>query len=323
MQTRPESLSPAGEPFDLTRPLPPVAPKATVALVSGDDRAANIRQALDLVAADFAATVKGRQRIVIKPNFVSFRQPAATTHVDAVRAVLETLQPLVGDQLVTIAESNVMEGVKRHGYDRLLALGNVRFVEIDEDDEVAARVVGAEGTQIVKLSRTLVESDCIISVHPPKTHDAVIVTLGLKNIQFTALMRSREKQYREAMHITRGVHHQGIYELAHLLHPHFSVVDGWVGMEGAGPVDGEPVEWRIALAGRDFLAVDVLTTALMGFNPADVGYLHFCKEDGTLGEGDLHRIGIVGEDFNRVQRKFRPHPTYEWQMGWKEFFGLR
>ena len=309
--------------IDLTRPLPRVTPTTSVSLVSGSGRAGNVRRAIELVADDFEAVVKGKRRIVIEPNFVSVTKQKAATYVDAVQAVLQALRPLVGDQPITIAESRIMEGVRNYGYETLKAIANVRFVEIDEDDEVAARIVGPEGTQVVKLARTLVDSDCLISVHLPKTHDAVIATLGLKNIHFTALMRSREKHYREALHVTRGVHHKGIYELAHLLRPHFSVVDGWTGMEGAGPVDGDPVEWGIALAGRDFLAVDVLTAALMGFNPADIGYLRFCKEDGTLGEGDLNRIQVLGDDFNRLQRKFRPHPTYEWQLGWKEYFGLK
>ena len=43
-------------------------------------------------------------------------------------------------------------------------------------------------------------------------------------------------------------------------------VDGYIGMEGRGPVNGTIVEHRIALAGHDVIAVDRIGLELMGIN---------------------------------------------------------
>jgi uncharacterized protein (DUF362 family) len=88
-------------------------------------------------------------------------------------------------------------------------------------------------------------------------------------------------------------------------------------MEGAGPVYGDAVDWRIALAGTDALAVDTLTTHLMGFDPREVGYLEYCGRLG-LGVGKLDRIDVLGDAaINEVRREFRPHPTYVRQKEWR------
>jgi uncharacterized protein (DUF362 family) len=87
-------------------------------------------------------------------------------------------------------------------------------------------------------------------------------------------------------------------------------------MEGAGPTAGEPVEWRVALAGVDALAVDSLTAWLMGFDPRQVGYLNYCRRLG-LGVGELEHIDTLGDvEPEAVRRVFRPHPTFERQRAW-------
>ena len=84
-----------------------------------------------------------------------------------------------------------------------------------------------------------------------------------------------------------------------------AVIDGWFGMEGNGPVDGTPVEMGLALANTDFVAADALGASLMGFDPSEVGYMTYAR--GRLGEGDLSKIRVVGEEPSLFRKKFRPH----------------
>ena len=98
--------------------------------------------------------------------------------------------------------------------------------------------------------------------------------------------------------------------------PHLAVIDGWEGMEGDGPGVGDAVDWRVALAGTDPLALDVLTAHLMGFDPGRVGYLRYCGELG-LGVGELGQIDAVGDIApGEARRSFVPSPTHEQQLGW-------
>jgi uncharacterized protein (DUF362 family) len=99
--------------------------------------------------------------------------------------------------------------------------------------------------------------------------------------------------------------------------PHLSVIDGFEAMEGNGPSEGDPVPWGIALASTDALAADVTAVTLMGFDPDEVGYLHYCKMMG-LGAGDLDEIRIVGNaTMDDCARRFRPHDTVHRQRRWQ------
>jgi uncharacterized protein (DUF362 family) len=209
----------------------------------------------------------------------------------------------------------------------------------------------------LRLARTVVEADFRISVCPPKTHDLVIVTLSIKNMAMGApvnpnladgtskgsqgivrnlgrmapgwLRRSALAEIAKSMlAIANGAQkpamHQGIPVLnlnlallASATWPHLAVIDGWEGMEGEGPSRGDLVPWRVALAGTDPLAVDTLTTHLMGFDPAQVGYLQYCRWLG-LGVGTVDKIEVVGNiPLDQARRPFAPHPTYRRQLAWR------
>jgi hypothetical protein len=71
------------------------------------------------------------------------------------------------------------------------------------------------------------------------------------------------------------------------------------------------------MAGRDAVAVDTVMSALMGHDPARVGYLHYCGRAG-LGEADLTRVCVLGPPLDTLRRACRPSSTYLEQMGWTE-----
>jgi uncharacterized protein (DUF362 family) len=87
-------------------------------------------------------------------------------------------------------------------------------------------------------------------------------------------------------------------------------------MEGNGPNNGDPVDWQVALAGTDAVAVDSLTAYLMGFDPTRIGYLAYCRRLG-LGEGDFRQTTVLGRlDLKEVRHPFRPHPNFTRQSQW-------
>lgn len=119
-----------------------------------------------------------------------------------------------------------------------------------------------------------------------------------------------------AMHQGIPVINLNLALVAQVVWPDLAVIDGWEGMEGEGPGHGDPVPWRVALAGTDPLAVDALAAHLMGFDPGGIGYLHYCHRLG-LGTADLGEIRTVGDlEPKAALRPFRPHPTVEEQRRW-------
>jgi uncharacterized protein (DUF362 family) len=130
-------------------------------------------------------------------------------------------------------------------------------------------------------------------------------------------MSTLEPSDKMKMHQSHPVINLNLALLAPHVVPHLSVIDGFEAMEGNGPSEGDPVPWRIALASTDALAADVTTAALMGFDPDEVGYLHYCKKMG-LGVGELDRIQIVGNTtMAGCARRFRPHHTVHRQRRWR------
>ncbi len=131
------------------------------------------------------------------------------------------------------------------------------------------------------------------------------------------VMSTLEPSDKMKMHQSYPVINLNLALIAPIVTPHLSVIDGFEAMEGNGPTEGDLVPWQIALASTDALAADVTTTALMGFDPDQIGYLHYCKLMG-LGAGDPDQIEIVGNATPAgCSRQFRPHDTTRRQRRWQ------
>jgi uncharacterized protein (DUF362 family) len=108
--------------------------------------------------------------------------------------------------------------------------------------------------------------------------------------------------------------HRNITSIAKVAWPHLVVLDGWVCMEGDGPIDGDPVPMKAAVASADPMKADAVAARLMGFEPQDIGYLHYLQQDGY---GDTSLDGLVGDNIEDIKRTFRRHGTYNIQRQWR------
>ncbi len=135
-------------------------------------------------------------------------------------------------------------------------------------------------------------------------------------LEFRA-MSSLEPSDKMKMHQSYPVINLNLALIAPRVAPHLAVLDAFEAMEGNGPTDGTPVPLRLALSSTDALAADVAAATLMGFDPDEVGYLHYCKRLG-LGCGDLDQIEIVGNaTLAECTRPFRPHDRHRHQRRWE------
>lgn len=294
-----------------------------VALIKGNNRYENISKVLNLLKLDVAEKIKGKKKIVIKPNFVHSNIPLCATHIDAVKATLDFITKYT-DEKITIAEGSfelpTKNAFQNYGYYGLKDNYNVEFVDLNEDKYKEIKLFDKNLKPLkFRVTKTIVESDFRISVSPMKTHDSVTVTLALKNMLVGSLLKDNKRDDKWMIHASGNLKamNLNLAKLAEFIPPHLSVVDGLVGMEGKGPGFGDPVEMGIALASADFLSCDTMGAYLMGFDPDEVGYLYYCKEK-NLGEGDLDKIEIIGNaSLDECRKKFKPHPNYEKQLGWR------
>jgi uncharacterized protein (DUF362 family) len=291
--------------------------KPFVTVAKADCHYEGSRKALELIEDQIAKSIEGKNRVLIKPNFVSSHRQIAASHVDTVRAVLDVLSEYNNGE-ITIGEGpaigSISEATSNFGFNSLIEEYGVRFKDLNKDEYLELEGVdGALNPLKFRVSKTLLESDYLISVAKPKTHDCVIATLSIKNVVVGSLVTKLEKNK-----IHQGVRaiNLNIAELAKHCMPSLGLIDGFEGMEGAGPVDGDPVKLGVASASLHPVSLDAVMASIMGFDPFDIGYLHHLNVWG-VGVANLDGIEVVGEPIERVYRKFKPHPTYWDQLKWR------
>lgn len=299
--------------------------KSKVAIVKGDNRRENIRQALELIKDDL---VIDKNEVLLKPNCLQSAVPLCCTHVDALRGVLDFLKDKhIESTLIaeTCRGSEKYESFKMLNYTSLVdeydvTLFNPHF----EDEWVEGYLLNKHYQEVkAKFSKRILDCKCRISVAVAKTHDTVIITAAWKNMMGALALEDKIKMHGCNSHSERvlisevEILPQNLVRIAKLVPPHISVIDGFVGMEGDGPVRGTEKKLGVAIASKDFVSADTVCAKIMGFDPKEISYLHFGNELG-LGKADLDEIEIIGEPLENVINPFIPHSRYETHKKWIE-----
>jgi uncharacterized protein (DUF362 family) len=298
--------------FPITQ-LGKAVPSARVSLVKGDNRYAIVFRSLELIKDEILSSI-GNKKVLIKPNIVLADCAACVTHVDAMRAVLDFITPHVKSRIL-IAESsvqNTMEGFRYNNYLRLEKEYNTRIVDLNTDTFQYRYVLGLDNKPSrIRIINTLLDPDLyVISVARMKTHNYVFVTLSIKNVIMASPLNDYKVNDKGLMHQAAPARHDLLhYNMFHIgqeVFPDLAVIDGFVGIEGNGPAWGSPVASRVALAGRDAVAVDVTATRVMGFDPKIVNYLN-AMADAGMGQGDPDKIEVLGAPVEECITKYKPN----------------
>jgi uncharacterized protein (DUF362 family) len=134
-----------------------------------------------------------------------------------------------------------------------------------------------------------------------KTHHWAGVTLSLKNM-FGVVPGSIYGWPKNALHWA-GIHESILDINSSLPIPQFAIVDGVVGMEGNGPLQGEAKQSGVLILGDDLVAVDATATRLMNIEPSKIDYLEMAGH--FLGNISQNRIKQLGERLERFQQDYR------------------
>ncbi len=291
----------------------------------------NIYNALELIKDDILSKINGHN-VLVKPNCLQSRNPLSCTHADALRGILDFLSQNAPKSITiseTCMDSKRFESFERLGYTTLAEEYNVSLQNPqDEKDWVEALLINKYYEEVkVKVSRSTMESDCRISAAVAKTHDTVTVTASWKNMMGALALDDKVKMHGVKSHGERvlisevEILPQNLIRLAKIIPPHIGVIDGFICMEGNGPVSGTEKYLGIAIASIDFVAADAVCAKSMGFDPMDISYLYYGHRLG-IGIADLNEINIIGEPIELIESNFIPHANYTTQMRWKEFIPL-
>ncbi len=146
------------------------------------------------------------------------------------------------------------------------------------------------------ITQFVYDCDKVINIPVMKTHFNTLVTLGMKNLK--GCIRRREKRIFHEMNLDRA-----IVELNRILKPDLTILDATRAMEGMGPGSGVWVDMGLMLASKDVVALDVVACYLMGVEADEVMLLRFARQT-KLGETDISKIEVVGENLDEHKRRF-------------------
>ena len=250
------------------------------------------------------------KRILLKPNLVETASgaPHINTHPLVLRGAIEAFLRL-GASAVMVAEG------PGHRRDTLAVYEESGLADVLTEDRIPFHdlnyITGYDLPNAGRQSRlkTLTfpglfqEVDWIVSVAKMKTHHWAGVTLSMKNL-FGVMPGIYYGWPKNVLHHA-GIEN-AILDINATLKPHFAIVDGIVGMEGDGPIMGDPKKVGVLVMGRNLAAVDATCCRIMGVDPYQVSYLE--RADNWIGpiseraieqRGDL--IASVRTNFNLIE----------------------
>ena len=284
--------------------------ESVVGLVKGNKRKKNIVRSLEKIGLEKIKDKIKNKRVIIKPNLVSDSNQLASTDVESVEAIVDFLNG-GGVDNISVAEFSTHDTTKAYknfGYSRL----DIDLVDLERESKFKTFKLDKGSRQIkIAVSRYLLSDNFIISLAKPKTHNAVVATLSIKNLLMGSI-KNKSDMHRGYKEINRY-----LSLLAEELWPDLSIIDGFIGMEGNGPTSGQEVKSRWAISSLDALAADWAALKCMSIDPSNIGYLHYLDQK-NFGSYSRKGITIKGDKIKDCKKDYKLHDSIKEQLQWKD-----
>jgi uncharacterized protein (DUF362 family) len=253
------------------------------------------------------------KRVVLKPNLVEYHpDKVINTDPSVIGAVIDLCRS-EGAAEVIVAEGpghwrNVQFLVDVSGLGAVLQRYKVPFVDLNHDEPIKLQNLG----RLTKLdhlfiAQTIATADVIISLPKLKTHHWAGATLSLKNL-FGVLPGICYGWPKNELH-WRGIA-ESIIDIALTCTPHLALIDGIIGMEGDGPLNGTPRHVGALVMGNDLVAVDSVGCRLMGLPASRIAHIAL-GADKRLGRIGPEGVEYLGESIESLAQKFELPPRFD------------
>jgi len=284
-----------------------VTSKAPVAILHAASYSTDLVDCLLRGAAACGLQARGK-RVLLKPNLVECERGGVIhTQAELLAAAVELFERL-GAAEVRIGEGpghrrDALFLAEEAGYRTAIPGFDRRFTDLNRDD--VARIAPFAGTDEIYLSRTALAADLVVSVARMKTHHWAGATLAMKNLfgVVPGALYGWPKNHLHQVGIGRVA-----AELYRIFPRSFGIVDGIVGMEGNGPVQGRARACGALVMGHDLAAVDATACRIMGIDPEKIEYLRLAATRGPVAEGQIEQRG---ETIASVRTPFALIPEFQ------------
>jgi uncharacterized protein (DUF362 family) len=253
--------------------------------------------------------VRGKS-VVLKPNLVEFEAGSViNTNPLFVHAAMEAFKAM-GASSVRIAEGpghrrGTLDLAEAAGYFKTIPGFEDLFTDLNLDDVSRIRFAHpVSRLESLYLPHTALSCDLLVSMPKMKTHHWAVATLSMKNL-FGVVPGGVYGWPKNVLHWA-GIA-ECITDIQTVFPRAFALVDGIVGMEGNGPIQGTPRASGVIVAGRDMAAVDATCCRLMRIDPLHVEYLRLSRAGADLAAGAIRQDG---ESIDRLSTTFELLPQF-------------
>jgi uncharacterized protein (DUF362 family) len=285
--------------------LPPFSrPPSRVAIRRVPTYRSDLAAVLHETLLEFNLPVRGKV-VLLKPNLIAIDPEGITNTNPAVIGAAREAFLRLGASEVLIGDGS---GIER---DSIAILESMRmrehigpftrmFVDLNVDDvEPVALKTRASRLKELYFPKTVRHADFLVSMPKLKTHHWAGVTLSLKNM-FGVIPGACYGWPKNVLHWA-GID-RAILDINAAVRPDFAIVDGIVGMEGNGPIQGAMKPAGVLVLGDDPVAVDSTCARVMGLLPEKIK--HIAQAATLLGHIEREKILQLGESIASVRTPF-------------------
>jgi uncharacterized protein (DUF362 family) len=215
-----------------------------------------VRKVVNLVGG-MGSIVREGDTVALKPNVLSGKLsgPGVTTDPRVIEALIKLSQEAGAGRILVVEGAGygvpTSEALELAGMRRIAERNGAELVDVDLDDVVEVKVKDPLILGEIPVSRSYFEADVRVNVPVMKTHDQMIVTLGMKNLK--GVIQKPTKRLLHRIGLAKA-----IVDLNRAVPLDLTVVDAIHAMEGLGPSLGEIVEMDLVIASRDVYSLDLV-----------------------------------------------------------------
>src|SRR5450759_2875002 len=274
-----------------------------------------------------AAFVSAGQRVFIKPNLLSKAEPerAVTTHPEVLRAVIREVKAC-GAASVAVGDSpggrnspgSIRSVVDGCGLTAVCTEEGAELVLLDDD---VVRVPNPSGSALYaffNLGHAVVDTDVLIDLAKFKTHGFMMFTGAVKNC-FGCIPGLEKAQFHLKVP-DRDDFGEMLVDLMLACAPKLAIMDAVIGMEGEGPAGGTPKQIGAVIASADCVALDVVASAMAGFDPMEV-YTNKAAAGRGLGPSSVDEVQVLGTPWRELAPEHFEKPTRDLSRGMPPWLG--
>jgi uncharacterized protein (DUF362 family)/NAD-dependent dihydropyrimidine dehydrogenase PreA subunit len=255
-----------------------------------------VRSTLNLLGG-ITCFVKPGSRVLVKPNLLLSKEPeyAITTHPQVVSSVIHILKEI--NCRVIIGDGPSVWGQYIENVDDVYEKTGIKKVAQDE----GVKLVNFDKRRMrdkFPLTVWLDECDYLVNLPKFKTHEFTLITGAIKNL--FGLVSGTYKTELHKNYFQADEFAKILVDIYQESRPALTIIDGILAMEGDGPGTGGKVrQLNLLLGGSDCVALDTVMARIMGIRHQEVLSTKEAALRG-LGEGQLSRIKIEGEDIDKL-----------------------